>query len=90
MSKEIREWRRGAPPYTGWWNASVNRDIAAWRWWDGACWSSVAWSRDNGTKAGWRASIKANISTMMIEWTSYWPENARVPRNDPLKYMKGS
>lgn len=32
-------WRKGPPPTKGWWNASIERDPEARRWWSGRRWS---------------------------------------------------
>lgn len=76
-----RVWHKGPPRFTGWWNASVQKDEDAWRWWDGKRWSWLAFSWHPAKEAAYAAvheSMDASIS-----WTDYWPENARVPRLDP-------
>lgn len=80
-----KKWNKGAPPYIGWWNASAHRSEIIWRWWDGKCWSQNAYFRLNSMQAEKCAKRKSKISDRFIEWTSYWPENAQVPRINPNK-----
>lgn len=80
-----RIWHSGPPPHVGWWNASVQRDDTAWRWWNGAAWSMAVGAEED---KGWVAAMTAKqvISrayTKNIKWTDYWPEGARVPRVRP-------
>lgn len=75
-----RVWKSGPPPHVGWWNASVTRDSAAWRWWNGERWSIVHYAFD---RPGSRPSKASEGMNRRMLWTDYWPENARVPRLDP-------
>ncbi len=77
-----RIWNSSPPPHVGWWNASYAKDTGAWRWWDGNGWSQPAFDHYMATLAGERATEKS-CSVDTIQWTTYWPENARVPRVDP-------
>lgn len=77
-----RIWRRGPPPHIGWWNASTDRGLDIWRWWNGTCWSRPALEKLSASKAAIHAN-EDETNTWPIEWTEYWPENARVPRLDP-------
>lgn len=77
-----RTWHKGPPPHVGWWNASVARSTASWRWWDGSEWSDYSLEDYSAERAGAHAAIR-NTESWRIEWTDYWPENARVPRVDP-------
>lgn len=76
-----RKWHKGPPPHIGWWNASVNRDGGIWRWWTGRRWSLPASSRCSAKEAAGEARLPATASG--IQWTDYWPEDARVPRIAP-------
>lgn len=77
-----RKWHKGPPPHVGWWNASVNRDPESWRWWDGLEWSMAAFPEDEERVAAREAFAKTTTNSL-IEWTTYWPKNARVPRIKP-------
>lgn len=77
-----RVWHKGAPPFQGWWNASRARDYTAWRWWNGEQWSAAAYEETDTRKFGYITNRRANAQKL-VEWTDYWPENARVPRIDP-------
>lgn len=76
-----RKWHKGPPPHRGWWNASVGRDNKAWRWWDGRHWSSHVTDECYAKDAEFYASIKYTFQD--IEWSDYYPPNARVPRINP-------
>lgn len=79
-----RVWHKGPPPFPGWWSASYSRLENIWRWWNGRSWSSPAHKYDRPDAAADCAchpDLSATVSD--IEWTDYWPENARVPRLDP-------
>lgn len=78
---EARVWRSGPPPHVGWWNASANRGLDAWRWWDGKQWSLFAYSQELSDMA---ASVAGRPAPECdIKWTHFYPKNARVPRIDP-------
>lgn len=76
-----RTWHKGPPPHVGWWNASYFRSDFSWRWWDGECWSHICYEFMNSREA--KNEAKKSLSIHGIEWTDYYPENARVPRVDP-------
>lgn len=79
-----RVWHKGPPPHVGWWNASTVCDDDAWRWWDGIRWSNATWANKSSTAARNTAKTKAFGSIQgEVEWTHYYPENARVPRIAP-------
>lgn len=80
MSERI--WHKGPPPHVGWWNASINREPNRWRWWDGKKWSVSVTSRYKVKSAAYWAGVQS-IFDGDVEWTDYWPENARVARVDP-------
>ncbi len=79
-----RKWHSGPPPHIGWWSSSSALRLSGlWRWWDGKRWSiAVAWYDD----AKYAADSAGCPSTAeYIEWTDYYPKNARVPRINPEK-----
>lgn len=81
----MRQWHSGPPPHIGWWEASAFRNENVWRWWDGHCWSAPV-SQDCGpVHAARLATCKVGDRAwaVPIEWTHYWPANARVPRIKP-------
>lgn len=80
-----RTWYNGPPPHVGWWNASFSRSKEAWRWWNGKGWSVPAYEDQPLLEVKEKARIPSLIpkSGKRIEWSDYWPENARVPRIDP-------
>jgi len=82
-----RKWHSGPPPHVGWWNASYydghNRNMS-WRWWNGEYWSHLVFPFDSIVMVG-ISSGEFDDYQDKIQWTDYWPENARVPRIDPTK-----
>ena len=77
-------WNEGPPPFVGWWDASLCRGSAAWRWWNGQNWSTPAWAE----MSAWAAADCAQMPCLkahepFIQWTDHWPENARVERRKP-------
>lgn len=75
-------WRDGPPPHIGWWNASLIKDVDAWRWWNGVGWSEACFPEYGAKEAALNAKeIMPYLGE--IFWTDYWPENARVPRINP-------
>jgi len=80
-----RKWHKGPPPHVGWWNASLYKNPRVWRWWDGDCWSFPAFMNDSPQAASHFANQISANSLSDIEWTHYYPTNARVPRIDPRK-----
>lgn len=80
-----RKWHKGPPPHIGWWNASWCCHIETWRWWNGRHWSRGAEPTNSTGLVVASAKERAPIFEDDIEWTDYWPENARVPRLDPRK-----
>lgn len=80
----IRKWHKGPPPFPGWWNASNFRDTRIWRWWDGERWGQGVRDDESPTVARALALRAAPFSNLLdIEWTHYWPKNARVKRVAP-------
>lgn len=79
-----RVWFKGPPPHIGWWNASLGRSCDAWRWWDGEKWSVPATPTTPAGLAAAKSEVKSSSQVQpYIEWTDYWPENARVERKAP-------
>ena len=80
-----RVWHKGPPPHVGWWNARViaARAPDCWGWWNGKYWSCFASSRDSARFAAIQGSERGGGKVCDIEWTDYYPENARVPRIAP-------
>ena len=82
MTKQI--WHKGPPPHIGWWRIRTKVPYSKkqpWRWWDGECWSWPAFEDDTKKTAALMAMIKSEV--MGIQWNTYWPKNARVPRIKP-------
>lgn len=80
MTKRTRH--KGPPPHIGWWNASSYGTGYIWRWCDGRQWSIEAVPNDTAQAAAIAATHKG-IYQEKIEWTDYYPKNARVPRRKP-------
>ena len=76
-----RIWHKGPPPHIGWWNASIRKDRYVWRWWNGKRWSCAACTDYPAWVAGDVAKLKTAADG--VQWTDYWPKNARVPRSKP-------
>ena len=82
-----RTWHKGPPPHPGWWNASAYRDKEIWRWWDGEAWGYSVRSSDSSNYAA-KKSINKYLGGREIEWSDYYPKDARVPRIDPRKFQQ--
>lgn len=80
MSKRI--WNGGKPPHVGWFNASKSKSHQIWRWWNGKQWSMDVLP-SNGIEEVILTAGMIDAYPEYIEWTDYWPENARVPRIKP-------
>ena len=78
-----RTWHSGPPPHIGWWNASPIISERAWRWWNGEYWSGMVRDDSTAVDAAKFVELGSNQGIKWIEWTDYYPENARVPRIDP-------
>lgn len=83
-----RTWHSGLPPAIGWYNTSISKSLAAWRWWNGKHWSLFCKASDKINAVKFYATIPTNLRGS-IKWTTYWPENARVPdtRNLPKELI---
>jgi hypothetical protein len=74
------KWRKGPPPSIGWWPASVCKDPSCVRWWNGGCWSIVAWA-DTPVKVAARSARKPASFQEEIKWTdrpAWWPERSKT------------
>lgn len=78
-----RKWHKGPPPHVGWWNASQYMFEDCWRWWDGKQWSKPAWADEPVHLAVYASRLKEGPKNECIEWTDFYPKNARVPRINP-------
>lgn len=84
--KTTRKWHKGPPPHVGWWNAQVAGSSChdMWGWWNGTGWSQFASKIDTARDAALQATKKGAIyDGPGINWSHYYPENARVPRINP-------
>jgi hypothetical protein len=79
---EDRVWHSGPPPHIGWWNASRFTNPSTWRWWDGEYWSTMMMETEDSSDANIWAKQRSK-GQQGIQWTDYYPENARVPRINP-------
>jgi hypothetical protein len=76
-------WRKGKPKERGWFNASRTQSESTWRWFDGKRWSQALTGvgRTDAAEAAELAKEKAYYDRHKpIEYRTYWPEGARVPR----------
>lgn len=87
-----RTWHKGPPPHQGWWNASFCADGDCWRWWNGYCWSAPVYPECTAEQAEERVrkffAYLVPGSKLEIEWSGYYPKDARVPRIDPRKFQQ--
>lgn len=70
-------WHDGHPPSMGWWPASSERVMDAYRWWNGVEWSVMAHSWESAVAA----ALSARIPTMCpgVQWRhrpASWPERS--------------
>ena len=75
-------WNDGAPPAVGWYRTTDNffGDSEQWRWWDGACWSYFAEPVHTPGQAAAVADIPLRWPECVVQWSDYWPADARVER----------
>jgi hypothetical protein len=75
-------WRKGKPKERGWFNASRTQTESTWRWFDGKRWSQAITDKHlSPERAAEEAKVKAYYDrSKPIEYRTYWPEGARVPR----------
>lgn len=79
-----RKWHSGPPPHIGWWESSINREPHIWRWWGGQFWSHAVLEHTPHDAATEIAAMPIpKHMDEYIEWTNYYPANARVPRIKP-------
>jgi hypothetical protein len=74
------KWNSGPPPAVGWWNASLTKHPAMWRWWNGKRWSIAAHDQHCAAEAAERAVVLSK-SNNRVQWRNYWPAGARVERH---------
>lgn len=78
----LRTWYKKPPPHIGWWNASTARLHYVWRWWNGQNWSLPVHENAPLDEVEYCVKIKDD-PVYEMEWSDYYPENARVPRISP-------
>lgn len=84
MGMNKRIWHSGPPPHIGWWNASTMKAPDIWRWFNGERFSIPCSPDEPIHLLNIRAKEPAyTTKPRPMEWTNYWPENARVPRIKP-------
>lgn len=64
---EITEWNSRKPAQPGWFNASLERNPDARRYWNGACWSPPVYVGDPEERAA-RAMQTRGETQRGIEW----------------------
>lgn len=81
----MRKWHKGPPPHIGWWNARVIGfdDCDLWGWWDGVGWSAFTKSDSLHPAIVAKRHGRDYGSTAHVEWSDYYPKNARVKRIKP-------
>ena len=78
-----RIWHNGPPPHIGWWNAlDLCEWPNEWRWWNGENWSIAVNHRHLPESAGAVSKNPSAFRLDEIQWSDYWPADARVPRLD--------
>lgn len=88
MNMNKPKWKKGWPPFKGWWNMSICRDSGIWRWIEPETgFISVAVYKNlDASDAARKAKVHDIFRPIEeLEYSDYWPENARVPRIDPRK-----
>lgn len=80
-----RIWHKGPPPHIGWWMTKrPETTLVAWRWWAGSGWSVFCNENESPKSAGdWVEWSSCSYTAREIEWTDFYPKNARVPRINP-------
>ena len=72
-------WLPTHPVKVGWYMASKDKDPRSWRWWNGRVWSLNVHSHRAASTAARRAKKEAPNQSY-IQYTMYYPANARVAR----------
>lgn len=93
---QTNRWRKGAPPYVGWWltqedHGSESYPPGQWRWFDGENWSWSVLETADALFAEKSVAVCSSSSYHLhgfgnpgfFFWNYTWPKNARVPRVDP-------
>lgn len=88
FTKSGRVRHEGPPPFIGWWNARLKLappsiEFDRWGWWDGAAWSMFARASFTPEQAGLWVTVGAGPHPDVVEWTTLWPTDPRVPRHVP-------
>lgn len=71
------------PPHIGWWYTSDIIFSNAWRWWNGEGWSVGCHSDYSNSEVAQLSAIPSVCENHEIQWSTYYPKNARVPRRKP-------
>lgn len=79
---ELTEWASGIPPQQGWWNASIERDPSARRYWNGETWSAPCYVGDPDDIAE-RARMAPSQAAEVIEWRGLTRPSADVKDSNP-------
>lgn len=80
-----RKFHKGPPPFPGWWWTDTRGFFCDWRWWDGKQWG-IGCCENEGPTTLLRAALNRTCTpSHAIQWSDYWPANARVPRINPNK-----
>ena len=76
-------WFPGAPPHVGWWLTKYQgSEYESWRWWGGHEWS-IGFGENTPSGVVSRDVDHEAIAQEPVRWSTYYPENPRVPRLDP-------
>ena len=74
---------RPPPIECGWMLTLVDYDtVPGWRWWNGSLWSANAATTWDGERASRQAARRSFFTTDEIQWSLYYPPNARVPESE--------
>lgn len=77
-----KKWHKGPPPSVGWWPASMWRDAACLRWWDGHNWGKACYALQDKNVAANKAHMREKIiGEFAIEWQNRpksWPKRSRT------------
>ena len=79
------KWHKGKPPHVGFWltTPTENPDQNHWRWWDGEGWSVAMYEDELLDSIDFWAGVRSYYTPAKIEWSDYYPADARVPRRKP-------
>ena len=79
----MTKWHSGPPPSLGWWPCETKGRFikGRLRWWNGHCWSWVAWPHESAEDAARWASKLDSCGTTDILWSARpaeWPERSKT------------